>query len=201
MSVTKTSPRIDWQYPEPRGWFDRFIGPGVTRAELWLQFGVASLVAVALPMAAVVDNRGWTWWQLLLIAVIAFDLMGGVVTNATSTAKRWYHRPGQSFNQHMGFILLHLLQPLVVVLAFDPGNWLFVGGSFGYLVLASLLILRAPLYLQRPLALSLLVGGIFLSLYVLPVPLYFEWFLPVYYVKLLVSHLLYEEPYRPAEQA
>lgn len=188
---------IDWHYPPPQNALDRFIGPGATSAEIALQFVPTLLMAVAFVGAAIINEWGWSLLQLAIAALLMLDMVGGVITNATSAAKRWYHRAGQGRVQHGLFIALHIVQPALVVLFFDPGNWTFAIGSFGYLVLASALILFAPLYLQRPLAASLLVGGFFLSLYILPVPLHFEWFLPVFYTKLLISHLLREEPYRP----
>lgn len=188
---------IEWTHPEPHSFLDRFIGPGATRAELLLQLIPPVFVASALPLVAKLGDWGWNFWQMLIAAILAFDLLGGVITNATSSAKRWYHRAGQGFREHLGFVLLHIVQLLILVLAFDAGNWIFVVGGYGYLAIASLLVLLVPLYLQRPMALLLLVGGIFLGLYLLPVPPHFEWFLPVFYTKLLVSHLLHEEPYRP----
>ncbi|MFZ0613588.1 MAG: hypothetical protein WAM73_15220 [Desulfobacterales bacterium] len=50
--------------------------------------------------------------------MLAFDIVGGVTTNATSSAKRWYHRSGQTALNHMGFIALHLLHIFLVA-------WLF----------------------------------------------------------------------------
>ncbi|MFW5692389.1 MAG: hypothetical protein ACOCX3_03465 [Chloroflexota bacterium] len=192
--------RINWDYPPPHNVMDRFVGPGATRAELMLQFVPTAIAALSLIAAAIIGEWGWTRVQLIVAGVLALDMIGGVITNATSSGKRWYHRTGQGFRQHMLFVLIHIVQPTLLVLFFDPGNWAFVAGSYGYLVLASLLILLTPLYLQRPLAGLLLLGGFFLSLYVLPAPRYFEWFLPVFYTKLLSSHLLREEPYRPASE-
>jgi len=190
-------PRINWDYPPPQNALDRFVGPGATRAELLLQFVPTVIVAVSLVAAAIIGDWGWTPVQLIVAGVLTLDMVGGVITNATSSGKRWYHRAGQGFRQHLLFVLIHIAQPTLVVLFFDPGNWMFAAGSYAYLVLAALLILFTPFYLQRPLAGLLLIGGVFLSLYVLPVPQHFEWFLPVFYTKLLSSHLLREEPYRP----
>jgi hypothetical protein len=159
---------------------------------------VATLVLI---VTAIVNVWGWTPVQLIVAAILMLDLVGGVITNATSAGKRWYHRTGQGFRQHMVFVLIHIIQLMLVMVFFDPGNWAFVLGSYGYLVVAALLILLTPLYLQRPLAGLLLIVGFFLSLYVLPVPQHFAWFLPVFYTKLLSSHLLREEPYRPAKEA
>jgi hypothetical protein len=192
------NPYIDWQHPPPENALDRFIGPGATRAEVVLQLLPTVLIALAFTVYAAQAGWGWSLWQHLLAAVLVLDMVGGVVTNATSAAKRWYHRPGQGFAAHMGFVALHVVQPALVVVFFDPGNWAFVAAGFGFVFVAALLVLRAPLYLQRPLAGLLLVLGIFLAMYGVQAPPGFEWFLPVYYAKLLCSHLLREEPYRPS---
>ena len=197
----KTSPVIiNWNYSPPTNALDRFIGPDTTRAEVALQFIPTLMLTLGLIAIAIVNAWDWTPVQFIVAGILTLDMVGGVITNATSSAKRWYHRAGQGFRQHMLFVLIHIAQLILVMVFFDPGNWAFVLGSYGYLVLASLVILLTPLYLQRPLAGLLLVTGFFLSLYVLPVPQHFEWFLPVFYTKLLSSHLLREEPYRPAAE-
>jgi hypothetical protein len=201
MSIRPQTVFVNWAYPAPKDAFDRFIGPGATRAEIALQLIPPFVIAAGLLATALINDWGWSAVQFLIAGVLALDIVGGVITNATSAAKRWYHREGQGFRQHMVFILIHILQPALVVIFFDAGNWRFLVGSFGYLVLASLLILLTPRYLQRPLAMLLLIVGILIALYILPAPTGFEWFMPAYYVKLLISHLLREEPYRPAEEA
>ncbi len=201
MSIRPQTVFVNWAYPAPKDAFDRFIGPGATRAEIALQLIPPCVIAAGLLAAALINDWGWSAVQMVIAGVLALDLVGGAITNATGAAKRWYHREGQGFRQHMVFILIHILQPALVVIFFDAGNWLFLLGSFGYLVVASLLILLTPLYLQRPLAALLLIVGFLIALYILPAPTGFEWFLPTYYVKLLISHLLREEPYRPAEEA
>lgn len=195
--------QISWQPPEPRlglaGYWDRFVGPGATRAELWLMTLPALVAAVAAPLLGRAAELNWSLWQMLLIAVLAFDLVGGVVTNATTAAKRWYHRPGQGFRDHFGFVVVHFIHPLLVGWLFLDGDWGYTAVAYGYLLLAALLILKAPLYLQRPLALLLYLSGLLLAFYLLPAPPGLEWFLPVFYLKLLVSHLLKEAPFPPGE--
>jgi len=191
---------INWNYPEPQSGGEKFFGPGATRAELWIQQLFPYLFGIIFPAVAYFQQWGWSWWQYIIAGIVAIDMLGGVLTNATSSAKRWYHRKGEGFKQHFTFVVIHILQPFVVMAAFDWGNWLFVGGAYAYVLIASVIILKTTLYLQRPVALGLLFGGIILGLYGLPLPVHFEWFLPVYYIKLLVSHLLLEEPYRPANE-
>jgi hypothetical protein len=100
---------INWNVPPPRrgliGALDKFVGPGATRAELLLQFAVAIVAAVAAPVYASRVVEGWSWLQYGVCCALAFDTAGGIVTNATSSAKRWYHRGGQVLQQHIAFAL------------------------------------------------------------------------------------------------
>ena len=187
--------------PEPReglqGQLDRLIGPGATNAELCLQLIPAVIAAIAAPLYALTLPVQETPLQLGLIAVLAFDLVGGVLTNATAAAKRWYYRPGQGWRQHLAFVVVHILHISLVAWLFRGGDWGFLLGVSGYLLGAAMVIVRSPLYLQRPIALGLygvaLLGDRYL---VVPTP-GLEWFLPLFFLKLLVSHLLKETPYSP----
>jgi len=196
---------INWNPPAPRaglaGAWDKFIGPGATPAEQWLQL-LPTLAAAALaPLLAWQQELGWNIARYLVAALLAFDLVGGVITNGTATATRWYHRPGQGMKEHLGFTAIHFLHPLLVGWLFLDGNWGYAAAVYGYLMLAAYLILSLPLYLQRPAALMFYTGGIFLGLYALPVPPGLGWFLPIFYLKLLVSHLLKEAPYAPGSRS
>jgi len=188
---------------EPRsgllGELDKFIGPGATRAELLLQFGVALLAPILLLLYVTQNDLNWTPLQMLIGVIIALDIAGGVVTNATSAAKRWYHRAGQGFRQHVMFVGIHFLQPMLVVLFFRPGDWMFFGVVYGYLIIASLVIMGMPLYLQRPKAMIFLMGAFLIHSYVLTPTAGLEWFIPMFYTKLLISHLLPETAYLPEQ--
>jgi len=194
---------IDWKYPPPRsglvGAWDRFVGPGATQAESMLQVVTPIIAAVAAPLYASRVVEGWSVLQYVVCSVLAFDTAGGVITNATSSAKRWYHRSGQGFKQHIGLVSLHLIHLLLfswVYLALDF-EWILVAG--GYLMLASTVVLWVPQYLQRPTAFLGFACGLLIALYLLPQPAGVEWFLPLFYLKVLVTHLVKEEPYRPVE--
>lgn len=197
--MPKHRPPIHWRHPAPRGAMDRLVGPGATPAELAIQFIPALLAAVGLPSIALIKGWDWSMLQCVVAGLLVLDLVGGVITNATSAAKRWFHREGQGFDAHMGFVMAHLAQPVIVMLFFDRWNWSFVLGAYGYVVISATIILKTPLYLQRPIASLLTVSGIAMAPYVLPLPPHFEWFLPLYFMKLLLSHLLREEPYRPEQ--
>lgn len=192
---------IDWQPPAPRsgvgGWWDRLIGPGATNAEQWLQLSVACAAAIAVPVYTYWQGLDWTVGQMIVAALLAFDLFGGVITNATGSAKRWYHRSGQGFWQHWGFVALHGVQLLIVAWLFRGMDWLFFATIYGYLLGVTVIVLKAPLYLQRPLALLALCDMILVNHYLLPSSPGLEWFVPILFLKLLVSHLLKEAPYLP----
>jgi hypothetical protein len=175
--------------------WDKLVGPGQTRAEFWLILIPALLAGLAAPLYALLTGLGWTVAQLLVAGLIAFDLTGGVVTNATASAKRWYHRPGQGWLQHLEFVAIHALHIFLVAWLFRGGDWFFFGVYYAYLLAASLVINRIPLYLQRPVALLLLVVVWLINLYGLPPTTGLEWFVPIFFLKLLVSHLVKEEPY------
>jgi hypothetical protein len=197
------NPRIDWNYPAPRpGWrgeLDRFLGPGTTRAELALELGISLAGGLGMLLYALTQPLGWNGWQIVLATLLAFDLAGGVVTNATSTAKRWYHRPSQGFRQQMTFIAVHGLHLALVGWIFRNGDWGWAASWFTFLLAASALILALPLYLHRPATVSIYALGLLLHQYLgTPTP-GLEWFIPVFLLKLLVSHLLREEPYCPVE--
>ena len=201
--MTVDRPVIDWNYPEPRaglaGALDKFFGPGTTRAEAWLQGIFAVAAGIALPIYAALKGFDWTPLQYLVATYLAFDLTGGIVTNATSSAKRWYHRQSQGFASFLGFVALHTAYVFVVAWLFRSMDWtFFVAVSLG-LVGAAYLVLRTPLYLQRPLAFGLVATSFGLGIYVFsPVP-GLEWFVPFLFLKLIVNYLLREEPYRPQE--
>ena len=158
-----------------------------------------------LPLLAGIIATWYSWnhenqsiWQIIVAAVLGFDIAGGIITNSTSSAKRWYHRQGQGFWQHMGFIFIHIIHLSVVAYLFTPA-WQWLATNCAILILGAGIILRCPLYLQRTVSLALYSTALLISIYFLPVS-GFEWFLPLFYLKLLVAHLPVEEPYRPKHE-
>ena len=176
------------------GEWDKFVGPGQTRSEFWLLLIPAITAAIAAPLYAAGANPAFSPFQLILASLLAFDLVGGVLTNASNTAKRWYHRPGQGWRQHMGFLALHFLQPLLVAIFFRAADLFFFLMVYGSLMLAGLVITRVRWHLQRPAAMLFYLGAILLNTYLLAPTRGLEWFLPVFTLKLLIAHLVKETP-------
>jgi hypothetical protein len=192
--------RIDWGYPVPRsgmaGTLDQLTGPGPEKSEVVLQFGVALLGAISAGIWYGTRNSG-SIWLLALTAFLAFDITGGVITNATATAKRWFHRPGQSAWLHLRFQMVHLLHIAVVSFLYGETQWTLFLTMSGALLTSAGIVLLTPLYLKRPVGFGLFGALIVILPQLVSVPVGLEWFVPLFYLKLILSHLLPEEPYRP----
>lgn len=192
---------VDWRLPAgPHGLLARTLGPGATRGELGLQFGSALAAAFALPAAAIWAEWGWSEAQLIVSALLAFDLVGGVVTNATNAGKRWHHRPGRTGWTHMRFVLIHL-HPFLVVWLFGSDEWLFATVCYAFVLAAAGVILITPLHLRRPVAMLAFLLALLLAIYGPGAPENTEWFFPIFAMKLLVAYAVREEPYRPSPEA
>ena len=197
------SPVVNWTYPAPRGWLDRFVGPGATRAELAVQFVPTLAASATLVALAVVEGWGWTTIQLVVAAVLTIDLVGGVLTNATGAAKRWYHRAGQTARHHLSFVAVHI-HPFILVGVFGLAGsvdgsmaWIEATIAYLFLVVGAAVVVATPLYLRRPVASLLTMIGMVSSLTWFPAPDVLSWMLPALYLKIFVCHLVREEPYRP----
>ncbi|WP_050905845.1 hypothetical protein [Vibrio campbellii] len=196
--------KIDWSVPQARAGFwggiDKLIGPGATKAEKNLQLYAPFAAGFVVMIYAYFAQLGWTTTQYVIAGLLTVDIIGGIITNATSTAKRWFHREGQGFKQHMSFILTHFVQLSLYSWAFLNLDIMWIVVIGGYMVLACSLVMKTPLYLQRPVALTLYSLSVIISIYWAQAPQGLEWFLPLFYLKLLVSHVLREEPYRPEQE-
>lgn len=176
---------------EPRFWLDRLIGPGASRGEIVLQAAVAFL---GLVFAVAVAPADWPVWKTVVAAVLAFDLAGGVVTTTTRPAKLWYHRPGQGRAAHLGFVAAHVVHVAVVALVFRPGfDGIYFGAVTAVLLAGAVAVEHASERLQRPVAATAWLMGLWLDLWLFTPTVGLAWFVPMFFFKLLVGHLLPEE--------
>jgi hypothetical protein len=193
---------IDWR---TEGAIDLTVGAGATMAERRLAYGGGALgIALAVGLYRL-GRLSWTWQQLALAAVIAGDVVAGLVANSLNSCKRFYHaraRPGEAAlvrfarNPYV-FSALHVY-PLLVGRLFEGGEPGY--GVFWYLLLqaATWITLHTPLYLRRPSAMLIAAATVPLNFYVLRAPTGWEWLAPLLFLKIVVGHLVREEPYRPA---
>ncbi|MEU7072419.1 hypothetical protein AB0B30_31525 [Streptomyces narbonensis] len=192
---------IVWDIPAtPPGFagrLERFMGPGKTRSETAVE--AAGLVACALLLVAGMRASGaWSEWsgpQCAVVALVGLDLVGGVLTNATNAAKRWYHRPDpRTRRSRLLFVSAHVLHLLAVGLVVLSGDWSWVLGNAALLLAGAAVVEFTPLHLKRPVAMSALMAAVLVNLFWLEVPSVLGWFAPLFFLKLLVCHLVPEAP-------
>ena len=189
---------ICWNY---KGKPDPLMGSGATQAEKSLVW-IGSLSTLA--FYAVMYRAGhlnWLWWQYVVAALIALDVGGGVVANSLNSCKRFYHAPLHpdetgfiaAAKNHRFFVALHL-HPVLV--------WGLYSGDMRYglvwyllLLLASVAVLKSPLYLRRPVAMLGILLSLLTNAYLIPSPAGFEWLMPALFIKIIYGHLVREEPY------
>ncbi|MGW5067531.1 hypothetical protein ACWEQJ_15665 [Streptomyces cyaneofuscatus] len=201
----RTDLKVDWRIPpSPPGWtgrLERFMGPGRTRAESVVEAGGG--IAVALVLAAFlwrVDSRpDWSALQWAVVAVVGLDLIGGVLTNASNAAKRWYHRQNpRGRRSRLTFVGMHTLHLAAIGLVVLDGDWIWTLGNAAALLMGAVLVEFAPVALTRPVAMACYMAAVLLNLGWLEVPAALAWFAPLFFLKLLVCHLVAEAPLEAA---
>lgn len=180
--------------PQPRpgvlGAWDRFVGPGMGWQENTLVIGSGTVGAGLAAWALLL--HGAPPWLVALGALIALDVIGGAVCNATQTTKRWYHRPGATLRDHVSFTSLHVLHIVAVAWAFrGPGlDFAYALGLSATLITAMLVVLATPRVFKLPVAVVFYLIAIALTFHVFGATPGLEWFVPALFVKLLIGHLV-----------
>lgn len=134
-------------------------------------------------LSAVLRGYHWDTKQYFFASVAGLDLVGGVWANATPSTRRWWHRPGQGWRQHLTFAAGHI-HPFLISKLYRKNDWFFAVGNYFYMLSATAVVVAAPLSLQRPLSLTLFAAGTLLNFYVWKPTAGLEWFGPVYLLKL-----------------
>jgi hypothetical protein len=196
---------VNWSYSGPP---DLAVGTGATTAEralTWVTGSIGAAVYVTLGISGVLP---WSWWQLLIAAVVAFDVAGGVVANTLNSCKRFFHAPPTGaeprwvplFRNELFFAALHV-HPIIVA-AFLPEGRLLTGVFWYVLLQLCVLVVRTvPLYLKRPVSFLLISIAVIVELYLMPFSTAFAWLVPFLFLKIVYGHGVREEPYRPAHEA
>lgn len=193
--------QISWEIPATppglAGRLERFMGPGKSRSESVVEtlglLGCASLLAAGLLTSGIA--RDLSTAQLVVVALAGLDLIGGVLTNATNAAKRWYHRadPGAR-RARLLFVSAHLIHLAAMGLVVLSGDLTWTLTNAALLLGGAATVEYAPLHLRRPVAMALLTAAVLANLFWLPVPTALAWFAPLFFLKLLVCHLVPEAP-------
>lgn len=164
------------------------IAPPGTRPGDMLAISVTSLAGALLAITLGL-RAGLTPMSLLVVTVVALDLFGGAVVNATDAAKRRFHAPGRSGRHHLGFVAVHL-HPFLMALVVPEFGWGAAAAVYGMQVAGACAVLATPGRSRRPVAFGVTVLGVALALTLLPIPTVVVWFAPIILVKLLLAHLL-----------
>lgn len=192
---------IDWAIPDQqpgwRGTMARFFGPGQSTADAAVQ-AIGGLVCTGLLAWHLIltlpdMSPSLEWYRVTLLAVVGVDLIGGVLTNATGAAKRWYHRPG-SRRSRLTFVVGHTVYLSTIALLVLPLDWAWLGVNVCVLLVAAIMIEAVPLTIRRPVAAGWVLVAILLNLVLVPLPSALVWFVPMFYLKLLVFHQTPEAP-------
>ncbi|WP_158887399.1 hypothetical protein [Amycolatopsis anabasis] len=195
----RTDVRIDWTIPPlargVTGALQRFFGPGAKRGEYLVQAVGGVLCLALLVWWTARGFRDWSAGQIVVALLIAFDVVGGVLTNATNAAKRWYHRqaPGMT-RERLLFVGVHVLHLAAVAFVLRTGAWPWFLLNAVVLAGSALLVEFVPLEVKRPVAMATLLAAVALNEILAPLPGALGWFVPFFYLKLLVCHLVPEAP-------
>ncbi|MFI6871120.1 hypothetical protein [Nocardia sp. NPDC050406] len=169
---------------------DRLIAPGASRGEqlvCYLTATIGSLVAVTLAVRADLSALA-----IVVIAVVAFDLCGGAVVNATASAKRHFHREGRTARHHLLFVAIHL-QPFLLALVVSEFPWYSAGAVYALALAGAVVVVSSPRFLQRPIAFAWVTLALLVPL---DVPAALAWMPPILFIKLLLAHLQPDEAHR-----
>ncbi|GAA5084171.1 hypothetical protein [Nocardia iowensis] len=169
---------------------DRLIAPHATRGEVTASFATA-FVGAALAFGLALDAE-WSWLCVAVVTFVAFDLFGGAVVNATTAAKRWFHRPGRTARHHLGFVAIHV-QPFLLALVTPGFGWFTAAVIYALALSGAVLITVAPRDLRRPIAFGTTAVALTVATSILTTPNALTWFAPVLLIKLLLAHLLPED--------
>lgn len=172
-------------------WIDaRLVAPQADRGERFVSYASA-LLGAALAFALVRRAELPTAAQIV-VPVVAFDLFGGAVVNATRSAKRHFHRPGRTAWHHFAFVAVHV-QPFLLALVVPGFGWSDATAIYAVVVAGAAAVLCTPPPLRRPVAFAVTVLATAGMLSLVSVPPELAWVAPVLLIKLLLAHLLPEE--------
>ncbi|NQE87465.1 hypothetical protein HPY32_10720 [Nocardia terpenica] len=166
------------------------IAPDATPAERLLGYGAAASGAAFAVVAGAV--AGWQPLTLVVLGLVAFDIFGGATVNAMDSAKRWWHRPGQTPRHHLAFVAVHV-HPFLIAWATPAFGWWTALAVYLTTLAAAAVVLATPRPLRRPMGFALTALSLSIILAIAHIPAAAAWFVPVLLIKLLLAHLQPEQ--------
>ncbi|PMK02131.1 hypothetical protein [Vibrio sp. 10N.261.55.A7] len=201
MSEDKTiikAAHINW---DCAGKFNFTTGFGATKVEAAVVNYAAFSAPVLLYFFSWVE-LDWSWLQIAVAAFLTLDMVGGVLSNSLGSMKRFLHTDqslqldwkGKLVGSKFLFPAIHF-QLFAIPLCFDIA-WSYAFIWYGIMMGSIVLIHFVPMYLHRTIALFIVMLSIILA-NLIPSPTGLEWLAPIFIIKLVLSHAVREEPYRP----
>ncbi|WP_260260213.1 hypothetical protein [Vibrio intestinalis] len=196
--LTIKDAHINW---ECEGKFNFTTGFGATKAESIIANYAAFIAPVILYFFAW-QQLEWSWLQIVVAAALTLDMIGGVLSNSLGSMKRFLHTDqsleltilGKLVGSKFLFPAIHF-QLFAVPLCFDI-TWSYAFFWYAMMMGSIVLLHFVPMYLHRPIALLIVMLSIILAT-LIPAPVGLEWLAPIFMIKLVLSHGVREEPYRP----
>jgi len=197
---TVNGANIDWNCA---GKFNATAGYSPTKAESAIANYAAFLAPVILYFV-MWNKLDWSILQFAVASFLALDMVGGVLTNSLGSMKRFLHTNqtldlnwlAKLVGSKFLFPAVHF-QIFVVPLCFDV-TWGYAFFWYGFMMASIVFIHMLPQYIHRPVALLFVMLSIMLSQVAFVGPVGLEWLASFYIIKLVLSHGVREEPYRPA---
>ncbi|WP_229883309.1 hypothetical protein [Streptomyces omiyaensis] len=140
------------------------------------------------------DPRGRPGPPLAVTALIAPDLLGGILTTATNAAERCCHRPRPGARRARLLLAAALLPHLAVAALLPDGAAGWFPGNAGLLLAGALLVEFSPVPLRRPVAMGACTAAVLTGFLRLTVSPGLVWSGPPFFPKPLVCHLVPEAP-------
>lgn len=170
-----------------------FFGPARSRGEI-IVGAVGSALILTLLAVYIWRAGGWRGWstlQIVVLAVMLFDLIFGIFTISSATAKRWYHR-ADARRFRIGFVIAHAVIYLVGFAALFHVEWAWALINAALLIGAAVVIEWAQPELKGAVALCLTLILAMVNLIWLPLPAALAWLPVLLSVKVLLCFLVPE---------
>lgn len=163
------------------------IAPGATRTERILGYGAGVFGIIFATVVCVLGEA--SSFATIVMAVVGFDLFGGVVVNATPSCSRRFHESRRSRWSAFGFFAGHV-HMLVLAAALPEMPWVTAITSYVGILLAAVATTFTTGVYRCPTAFMLTSFLIAICTILQPLSMTVAWVNPVLVVKLLLSHLL-----------
>lgn len=172
-----------------RPW-DRMTGSGADRSATIAIIAATVFAMLLATGAAIGAGVSWQWWQWLLVLALAADLGSGLVANALTTTKRWYHRSHVAEWRRIAFTALHLHLPLLALAIPDAIGMHAAWLGYLWLVGGATALTGVPDRLRLGGAIWLTLLGTVLLARLIPLTGAIGWMPLALMLKLLVGHMV-----------